>query len=162
MFSLLIESKVNVIDSDVTLFDPGAPVHVPVLCLPRIVHGLYRQHDVNCILHCRATLLLLTLQLPRHMIHHVGMARHACDKRDATGIKLHVSEKLVAPVVIVAHNRVHYLAKCLMNILRWVRGGFGEGGKDVVFGGSLLLRGRSSDRGLQSSGSNKELGTTQR
>lgn len=50
------------------------------------------------------------------------MARAACDKRSSAGIKLRVSDKLVAPIVIVAHNRVHYLAKCLVTIYRCVGG----------------------------------------
>lgn len=61
---------------------------------------------------------VLTLQLPDHKVHHIGQARAACDKRTSAGISLRVTDKLVAPVVIVAHNRVHYLAKCLMTLLR--------------------------------------------
>jgi hypothetical protein len=60
----------------------------------------------------------VVLQLPDHKVHHIGQARAACDRRSAAGIKLHVTDKLVAPVVIVAHNRVHYLAKCLMTLLK--------------------------------------------
>lgn len=49
--------------------------------------------------------------------HHTGQARAACDSRNATGLQLKLTDNLVAPVVIVAHNRVHYLAKCLMKLL---------------------------------------------
>jgi hypothetical protein len=56
--------------------------------------------------------------VPAALVHHVGQARSACDKRSGPGITLKVSDALVSPVVIVAHNRVHYLAKCLMTVLR--------------------------------------------
>lgn len=57
--------------------------------------------------------------LADHQVHHIGMARAACDKRSSAGIKLRVTDKLVAPIVVVAHNRVHYLAKCLVTIYRY-------------------------------------------
>jgi hypothetical protein len=55
-----------------------------------------------------------------HQVHHVGRARSACDKQGGAGIKLDAAANsgLVAPVVIVAHNRVHYLAHCLMTVLK--------------------------------------------
>jgi hypothetical protein len=59
--------------------------------------------------------------VPAAQVQHVGQARSACDKRSGQGISLKVTDALVAPVVIVAHNRVHYLAKCLMTLLRSVK-----------------------------------------
>ena len=47
------------------------------------------------------------------------------------------SLQLIAPVVIVAHNRPDYLAQTMGHLLRW--GSFGGGGS--VFGGSVSLRG---------------------
>jgi hypothetical protein len=58
------------------------------------------------------------VQAPHVQVHHVSQAHSACDKRSGSGIKLAVSDTLVAPVVVVAHNRVHYLAKSLMTVLR--------------------------------------------
>jgi hypothetical protein len=61
---------------------------------------------------------MCTMQVPQAQAHHVSQAHSACDTQSGPGINLAVSEALVAPVVIVAHNRVHYLAKCLMTVLR--------------------------------------------
>jgi hypothetical protein len=51
--------------------------------------------------------------------HHIAQAGSACDKHNGTqGLQVPLSEALVAPVVIVAHKRVHYLAKCITTLLR--------------------------------------------
>lgn len=52
-------------------------------------------------------------------VHHVGKAKAACDATGSTRLRLPHASSLVAPVVIVAHDRVHYLAKCLMTVLRY-------------------------------------------
>jgi hypothetical protein len=53
--------------------------------------------------------------------HHIAQARGStCTPRNNTlGLVLHHNDtRLVAPVVIVAHQRVHYLARCLTILLR--------------------------------------------
>lgn len=62
------------------------------------------------------------VQQPGHqqlLVHHAGQARSACDNRGGVGLRVNVTADLVAPLVVVAHNRVHYLAKCLVLLLRY-------------------------------------------
>eukprot|EP00775_Hariotina_reticulata_P008428 gene8428-8611_t len=52
-------------------------------------------------------------------LQHVGTAgAGACNPGAAQGIKLNVTQQLVAPVVVLAHNRPKYLAKTLHQLLR--------------------------------------------
>lgn len=69
-------------------------------------------HMLYCLRHA--------VQAPPSKAHYMGQARSGCDPGAAAGIKLELNEHLVAPVVVVAYNRVHYLARSLMHILRWV------------------------------------------
>lgn len=57
--------------------------------------------------------------------HYVAQAGSACVNQQhnnaSQGLVLKSNDtRLVAPVVIVAHKRVHYLAKCLSTLLRYV------------------------------------------
>jgi hypothetical protein len=62
---------------------------------------------------------LLPSQIRDEDLQHVGTAGdHACNPGTAPGIKLNVTKKLVAPVVVLAHNRPKYLAKTLLQLLR--------------------------------------------
>lgn len=62
----------------------------------------------------------LSLQAPAQFAaHHTARAKAACDGATGTpGLQIQHTKELVAPVVIVAHDRVHYLARCLMTVLR--------------------------------------------
>lgn len=52
-------------------------------------------------------------------LDHVGVeGSTACEKGPSKGLKLDVSAELVAPVVILGHNRVNYLARCMMGLLK--------------------------------------------
>lgn len=83
----------------------------------RQVKGL--DHGANDALSANA--LLSVMQVGQAgTVHHVGKAKAACDAGGSTGLRLPHASSLVAPVVIVAHDRVHYLAKCLMTVLRQV------------------------------------------
>lgn len=58
-------------------------------------------------------------------IHHSELDHVAtegptvCDKGVAKGLKLNVTYELVAPIVVLGHNRVSYLAHCLMVLLKY-------------------------------------------
>lgn len=62
--------------------------------------------------------ILLSFQAPPFAAHHTARAKAACDTAGAPGLQIQHTADLVAPVVIVAHDRVHYLARCLMTVLR--------------------------------------------
>lgn len=95
-----------------------------------------------CLLACTAALLALaafmyrpctqqqgdasqagkaTQQLgPQFVPHHITTPGDACARRNGTlGLHLPATRDLVAPLVIVAHSRVHYLAKCISTLLRY-------------------------------------------
>lgn len=64
-------------------------------------------------------LLLLLPQSINFKPHHQAQVGAACLVHPQTdGLQLNVTDQLVAPVVVVAHNRVHYLAKCLTSLLK--------------------------------------------
>lgn len=52
-------------------------------------------------------------------VHHVGQAGNACHASGSRRMTVPLHKELVAPVVVVAHNRVHYLAKAVTNLLRY-------------------------------------------
>lgn len=49
--------------------------------------------------------------------HVAAEGTKACDKGAAKGLKLNLIAELVAPLVVLGHNRVGYLAHCLMMLL---------------------------------------------
>lgn len=51
-------------------------------------------------------------------LHHIVTATSVCDKRGASGLSLNVTDELVAPLVIVGHNRPGYLAKTMMVLMK--------------------------------------------
>lgn len=53
-------------------------------------------------------------------LHHIATHTSICDKQGAAGLSLNVTDVLVAPVIIVGHNRPGYMAKAIMSIMRWV------------------------------------------
>jgi len=65
-------------------------------------------------------LLILPLSsLQDRELSHIGQINSACKSRGNTsGLYLHKSAKLVAPVVVVAYNRANYLAKAMVSLLR--------------------------------------------
>jgi hypothetical protein len=46
------------------------------------------------------------------------MANSVCDKRGAAGLTLNITSGLIAPLVIVGHNRPGYLAKTMMILMK--------------------------------------------
>lgn len=51
-------------------------------------------------------------------LHHVTTHGNVCDKHEAAGLSLNVTEHLVAPLVIMGHNRPGYLAKSVVSLLK--------------------------------------------
>lgn len=51
-------------------------------------------------------------------LHHIVTANSVCDKQGASGLALNVTEDLIAPLVIVGHNRPGYLAKTMMVLMK--------------------------------------------
>lgn len=51
-------------------------------------------------------------------LHHIATHDNVCDKRGAAGLTVNVTEGLVAPLVVVGHNRPGYLAKTMMILLK--------------------------------------------
>jgi hypothetical protein len=77
----------------------------------------------NCIQHDAALTVLLQppgAQVRDEDLQHVSQAGpHSCNPGRAPGLQLNASDsQLVAPVVVVAHNRPVYLAKTVMTILK--------------------------------------------
>lgn len=53
-------------------------------------------------------------------VHHVGRPGHSCHtSKGVPRLQVPVSPSLIAPVVVVAHNRPHYLSKCVLTLLRY-------------------------------------------
>lgn len=56
-------------------------------------------------------------------VQHVAKLGAACDNLNSSApnsLRLNLSDSLVAPVVILAHSRAHYLAKTFLTLHRWV------------------------------------------
>lgn len=51
-------------------------------------------------------------------LHHIVTASSVCDKRGASGLTLNVTDEMVAPLVIVGHNRPGYMAKAMMVVMK--------------------------------------------
>jgi hypothetical protein len=51
-------------------------------------------------------------------LHHIATHQGICDKHGASGLKLDITKDLIAPVVIVAYNRVGYLAR---SFISWMK-----------------------------------------
>lgn len=51
-------------------------------------------------------------------LHHIATHHSVCDKGGASGLSLNVSGELIAPLVIVGHNRPGYLTKTMMILLK--------------------------------------------
>lgn len=52
-------------------------------------------------------------------LHHIATHGDICDKGAAQGIRLNVTQQLVAPLVVMAHARPDYLAKAMVILYRW-------------------------------------------
>lgn len=63
-----------------------------------------------------------------HEVGHVGQPDEACDTRGGRGLTLPPGDKLVAPVVVIAHKRPDYLAKAMVSLLRWAAAAAEQGG----------------------------------
>jgi len=51
-------------------------------------------------------------------LHHIATHQAVCDKRGASGLTLNVTDELIAPLVIVGHNRPGYLARSIMTLMK--------------------------------------------
>lgn len=55
---------------------------------------------------------------PADLQYHGHEGAGVCEHGAAKGIQLQLKDSLVSPVVIVAYNRVHYLAKAMMSVFQ--------------------------------------------
>lgn len=62
----------------------------------------------------------MAVQVDDHDINHRGQVGVACRGLDSTRLKLNTSSSLVAPVVVLSHDRPEYLGKTLMTLLKQV------------------------------------------
>lgn len=53
-------------------------------------------------------------------VNHRGQVGAACEGLNRTRLQLNTTGDLVAPVVVLSHDRPGYLAKTLMTLLKWV------------------------------------------
>lgn len=60
----------------------------------------------------------MAVQVNDHDINHRGQVGVACRGLDSTRLKLNTSSSLVAPVVVLSHDRPEYLGKTLMTLLK--------------------------------------------
>jgi hypothetical protein len=79
------------------------------VCLPCVLPSLNTYCPVPCV------------QVRDTDVQHVAKLGSACDNLNssaANGLRLNVTDSLVAPVVILAHARAHYLAKTVLTLHR--------------------------------------------
>jgi hypothetical protein len=71
--------------------------------------------------HSHPTSCCLCVQVRDADVQHVAQLGSACERLNsstANGLHLNVTDSLVAPVVILAHARAHYLAKTVLTLHR--------------------------------------------
>lgn len=51
-------------------------------------------------------------------LHHIATATSVCDKHGASGLTLDLTDDLVAPLVVVGHNRPGYMAKTIIKLMK--------------------------------------------
>lgn len=84
------------------------------VCAPCVLLSLYTFCHVLCV------------QVRDTDVQHVAKLGSACDGLNssaANSLRLNVTNSLVAPVVILAHARAHYLAKTVLTLHRWAAEG---------------------------------------
>ena len=57
-------------------------------------------------------------QVANHELHHIATEKDVCDKHDASGLTLNITEDLIAPVVLVGHNRPGYMARTIIQLMK--------------------------------------------
>lgn len=62
------------------------------------------------------------VQVKDRDVNHRGQVGAACQELDQTRLKLNTNSSLIAPVVVLSHDRPEYLGKTLMTLLKWVLG----------------------------------------
>lgn len=72
------------------------------------------QHQLTAV----ASASSANFQVADAELHHIATHGNVCDKQAAAGLSLNVTPNLVAPLVIMAHNRPGYLAKSLVSLLK--------------------------------------------
>jgi hypothetical protein len=62
------------------------------------------------------------VQVKDRDVNHRGQVGAACEGLDQTRLRLNTTSSLIAPVVVLSHDRPGYLGKTLMTLLKWVQG----------------------------------------
>jgi hypothetical protein len=53
-----------------------------------------------------------------HELHHIATEKAVCDKNGASGLNLNITDDLLAPVVVVGHNRPGYMARTIIQLMK--------------------------------------------